>query len=193
MNRSKCAYLMAVVGIFTLVGCAAFEPIAPSKPLCITSQDRAEVMAVAEDVLTGMQFVIEKYDIDSGFIKTRPLRGGQMMELWRSDNVGAFNSAEANLHSIQRTVQLEVYQSTGQMCLRCAVNVRRLSLPEKDIISVSRMAGIFTGGRISDQRLKLSEEQKAEMAWIEMGAEPGLERKILGLIEKRIGKIKGAK
>ena len=62
----------------------------------------------AERVLTRMHFAIEKLDAEQGVVKTRPLRGAQFFEFWRSDNVSSYDCEEANLQSVRRTVELRV-------------------------------------------------------------------------------------
>ena len=126
-------------------------------------------MSAAEDVLTSMQFVIEKSDLVSGLIRTKPLRGSQFFELWRSDNVSAKSTAEANLHSIQRTVQLTISEQGNRVCVKCDVEVQRLS------------SGM--------QRLALNEKQQEEMSWIDLGGDPGLERKILQRLKNKIAAL----
>ena len=110
MNKSRNLYLMLSVLSILLAGCASKTKFAASEPICIRNADRAAVMETAAAVLTKMHFVIEKNDLDSGFILTRPLRAGQLPEVWRRDNVGPASISEANLHSIQRIVRLNVFQ-----------------------------------------------------------------------------------
>ena len=68
----------------------------------------AEVVDAAGDVLTRMHFVIEKLDAEQGLVRTRPLRGAQFFEMWRSDNASTFAWEESNLQSIRRAVELRV-------------------------------------------------------------------------------------
>jgi hypothetical protein len=102
--------LMTCALIFT--GCAKQQQYATIDQISTSNIDKAEAMQIAEDVLVKMHFNIEKADYESGIIRTRPLPGAQFFEFWRSDNVGAFNTAEANLHSIRRIVELHVSQKT---------------------------------------------------------------------------------
>jgi len=147
---------------------------------------KADTMEVAEDVLAEMHFNIEKADIDSGLIRTRPLPGAQFFEFWRSDNVGSENSLAANLHTIRRTVELNISQRDGELCLGCDVRVQRLSIPERQLSSSSRVYQLFSESNPSLQRLTLNPEQKEEMAWINLDNDTRLAAEILKRIEARI-------
>jgi len=154
------------------------------------SQDigMADTMEAAEDVLAEMHFNIEKADIDSGVIRTRPLPGAQFFEFWRSENVGADNSLAANLHSIRRTVELTVSQREGKLCIACDVRVQRLSIPEHQVSSSARVYKMFSRSKPSLQRLALNPEQEEEMAWIDLENDTLLATEILKRIEARIAR-----
>jgi len=185
---------LVVMAIFT--GCAQKQrqPVAAVKPLCMVNMDKVEFMKVAEDVLTKMYFAIEKADTDSGVLRTRPLSGAQFFELWRSDNAGGFNTAEANLSSIRRTAELQVSEEAGgQLCVACRVLTERLDIPEqKDVTSSGRAYTLFSRSGQSIQEIKLNKEQEAKMAWIDMGRDAQLETRILSRIENRIANRKQA-
>ena len=177
-----------------LAGCAQ----QPSAPLVVKVQDgilhveqsrgigTADMMEVTEDVLAGMHFTIEKADVQSGFIRTRPLPGAQFFEFWRSDNVGSDNTLAANLHTIRRTVTLNISQQGEQLHIGCEVQAQRLSLPQRQVSSSARLYGMFSLSSPSLQRLKLNPEQKKEIAWIDLGRDSRLEAEILKRIETRI-------
>ena len=146
----------------------------------------ADLMEVAEDVLARMYFTIKKADVQSGLIQTRPLSGAQFFEFWRSDNVGADNALAANLHTIRRTVTLDISQQDEKLCIGCNVQTQRLSLPERQVSSSARVYGMFSLSSQSLQRLKLNPVQKKEMAWIDLGRDSRLEAEILKRIKTRI-------
>ena len=189
MKTGKFIYLMAFVGLFGLSGCDSGVQVASSEPLCMEPVRKTQVMEVCEDILVRKQFVIEKYDPANGFIKTRPLSGKQMFEFWRSDNAGSFNSAEANIQSIQRSVTINILESQNQLCIDCDVSVQRLSIPEKKIRGMEQAAGTFTQSDRSLQRLKLEGEQSKDISWIDLGSDGALENVILEQIENKINKL----
>ena len=150
---------------------------------------KADLMEVAEDVLAEMYFTIDKADTNSGLIRTRPLPGAQFFEFWRNDNVGADNALAANLHTIRRTVTIEISRQDEQLSLGCNVQAQRLSLPEQQVSSSARVYGMFSQSSTSLQRLKLNPEQKEEMAWIGLGRDSRLEEEILKRIETRLVRL----
>ena len=176
-----------LVLVLLLAGCASQQPPEVAvEPLCVTGLEKPAVMKAAEDVLAKMHFTIEKADPNRGLIKTAPLSGAQFFELWRSDNVGSFNSAEANLHSIRRTVEINMAPQGEKLCLGCNVKVQRLSLPEQEVSSSSRAYKMFSKSNASLQKLTLNPRQKTGMAWIDLGEDKPLAAKILKRIEQQI-------
>ena len=181
MNRI--GYICLILVFFVVLSGCSRQQIRPSEPKCLPGNDKAQLMQTVEDVLRQMHFVVEKYDVKSGFIKTRQLSAAQFFEFWRSDNVDRASAAQANLHSMQRAVQLNISESSNGFCVECNVEIRRLSIPEEEIIGTSHGAGMFTKGSESLQMLKM----KAENAeWVDMGSDAGLETKILDQIEQRL-------
>jgi hypothetical protein len=172
-----------------LTGCAKQQQYEPTEQLCSADLDKLEAMQIAEDVLANMHFTFQKADPQTGVIRTGPLSGAQFFELWRADNVGAFNSAEANLHSIRRAVELNIEQENERLCITCNVQVQRLSLPEHQVGSSARPYRMFSESDPSMQRLKLAPEQKRGMAWISLGEDTRLAGEILKRIEKQIAKL----
>jgi hypothetical protein len=170
-----------------LGGCAENKYIKTEERLCVPGVTEAEVMATAERVLAGMQFEIEKLDTEAGYIRTQPLAGAQTFEFWRGDNVGSFNRAEADLHSIRRTVELNVSEQAGQLCVNCNATTQRLSVAGEQTAERSYRA---MSGQTSIQ--KISHEQKGNMTWLDLGRDSQLETEILKRIEKRLCAAKPA-
>ena len=116
---------LSVVSCLLLAGCGGNQQqAAQAEPICLANVQKSQAMQIAEDVLAKMHFTVDKADAERGLIRTRPLAGAQFFELWRSDNVGAFNSAEANMHSIRRTVSLDISLPTGPQGKNCVLTVR---------------------------------------------------------------------
>jgi hypothetical protein len=172
--------------VLILAGCAPQQRQTPTGQIHVPDIGKAETMKAAEQVLAEMHFPIEKADVESGYIRTRPLPGAQFFEFWRSDNVGAENSIQANLHTIRRTVELDVSRRGSQVRIGCNVRVQRLSLPERDVSSSARAYGMFTRSSPSLQKLKFDDTQKKGMAWIDLANDILLAEEILRRIEKQI-------
>ncbi len=180
------------------MGCASrpaarwSEPNVPAGPVQIICEDgvtRAEVVRVAEYVLTRMQFSIEKLDAEQGLVRTRPLRGAQLFEFWRSDNVSAYDYAEAGLESMRRIVELRVKPEDGgggRLCVECTVAAQRLSLPANEVTGVSAAYGIYTRNTPTLQRVAVNQPARRGMAWVDLGPDPALAARILERIDKRL-------
>ena len=155
--------------------------------------DKLQAMEIAEDVLAKMHFTVEKVDAEGGFIRTRPLAGAQFFEFWRSDTVGADNWLESNLHSIRRVVELTMSeqeegapQSGNLLCINCDVQKYRLSMPEHQVSSSARAYKMFSESNPALQNLRLNPEQKAGMAWIDLGKDRQLAAEILKRISSML-------
>ncbi len=189
--------VLACMAFCFLVGCAEQQQFKAVEQICVPDTGKAEAMQAAEDVLGKMHFTIDKADAERGLIRTRPLPGAQIFEFWRSDNVGAFNSAEANLHSIRRVVELDISPrdlpggksgSGGQLYIGCNVKVSRLSLPEHQISSSARAYQMFSQSSPAMQMLELHPQQKKGMAWVDLGNDTRLATEILKRIEKQMNR-----
>ncbi len=190
MERHKttgnlCTYVLIVCAL-VFAGCAQQQQCEVAAPVSVPDMGKGEIMEVAEDVLAGMHFTIEKADVSSGLVRTRPLPGAQFFEFWRSDNVGGKNSLQANLHTIRRTVELDISRHGDQLQIDCDVRVQRLSLPERDVSSSAQVYGMFTRSSPSLQRMSFDTWQEKEIAWIYLEKDTQLAAEILRRIEKRL-------
>ncbi len=190
---------MLTTGVLSLLGCAGPSKTvstAPVQMVCEEAVAKAEVIQAAEYVLTRMQFPIEKLDAEQGIVRTRPLRGAQFFEFWRSDNVGAYDYAEAGLQSIRRSVELRVKpEDRGQrpengvearLCVGCTVAVQRLSLPGNEVAGVSAAYGIYARNTPTLRRVEANRQPRRAMAWVDLGPDPALAARILERIDKRL-------
>lgn len=150
----------------------------------------ARTMKVAEDVLGEMHFEIAKADLESGYIRTRPLAGAQFFEFWRKDNVGLRNTFLSNMHSIRRIVELNISKQDGKLNINCKVHVQRLSMPQMEITSSAQAYQLFTLSTPSLQTLYLNPVQEKSMTWINLQNDDKLEAEILKRISTVITKDK---
>jgi hypothetical protein len=186
-----------VASVLFLLGCGGPNASAtPVQMVCADTVTKGDVVQAAEYVLTRMHFPIEKLDAGQGIVRTRPLRGAQFFEFWRSDNVGAYDYAEASLQSIRRSVELRVKPEDGgqktqdgsdaRLCAECIVSVQRLRLPGSEVTGVSAAYGIYAGNTPTLQRIEVGQQQRRDMAWIDLGQDRALAARILDRIEKRL-------
>lgn len=188
-ERTRLSVLLISAALAALVGCASTESRARlGRPLQIADVSRTEAMSAAEIVLGKMHFDLTKNDRDNGLMRAGPLSGAQFFEFWRADNVTLDDAWQANLHTIRRSVELDFDQTDGQLSVKCAVRVQRLSLPEKDIPSVSQAYRIYSQSTRDTQRLKLAPEQMKGLTWIDLGQDPALAEEILKRITRQIAK-----
>ncbi len=156
--------------------------------ILLSDANKATVIEASEDVLARMHFAIEKSDPDAGLLRTLPLSGAQFFELWRSDNAGAFNTAESNLHSLRRTVELQISnEGPGKTRVICRVHTERLDIPEQQhVTSSGRAYFMFSKSSQSTQKLELNPEQQEKMQWVDMGRDARLEMRILSRIKDAV-------
>ena len=183
-SHLRCCALVACA--LALAGCAHKQQKAIAGPTSAPDIGAAEAMELAEDVLARMHFEIEKTDLESGYMRTRPLAGAQFFEFWRSDNVGSENSLQANLHTIRRTVELNISKQNGQLQIGCDVRVQRLSLPERELGSNARAYGMYTRSSPTLQKLRFDAAQVKGIAWIDLDKDTELAAEILKRINERI-------
>jgi hypothetical protein len=181
MTSYRLFLLAGCVGLSLCAGCATTparqERRVQVEQVCVTNIDKPQAMQIAEDVLTAMHFAIEKADLDSGLIRTRPLSGAQFFEFWRSDNVGPFYAALANLHTIRRIAEVRMQQQGDKVFIRCDVQIQRLSVPEHE-------AAGSPGAPV--RRLTPTPEQEKGITWIDLGKDTMLSTEILNRIQKHI-------
>ena len=182
-----CALIAAAV---SLCGCAGPNTaVTPTQIVCEDGVTKAEVVHAAGDVLTRMHFAIEKLDAEQGIVKTRPLRGAQFFEFWRSDDASPYNWEEANLQSVRRSVELRVRPEDGnvpRLRIECAVLVQRLSLPPNEVTGTSEAYRIHSASVPTLQRVEVTPQQRRAMAWIDLGRDPDLAAKVLARVERRL-------
>lgn len=187
-RKSKTNLYFYALSLFALIlaGCAKQQQYETVEQICVPDITKAEAMQITEDVLAKMHFTIAKSDAELGIIRTKPLTGAQFFEFWRKDNVGAFNATEANLHSIRRTAECRLRQQGTQLCIHCNVNVQRLHLPQRQIRSHSRAYDLFSQSGSTRQTLKLHDEQRRGMAWVDLGQDKQLATVILEQISSML-------
>ncbi|OHB64915.1 MAG: hypothetical protein A2Y77_03970 [Planctomycetes bacterium RBG_13_62_9] len=179
MGNARIRYvLVATLAAAMPLGCARQTYETP-EPLHLHDVSYTQAMQTAEEVLGRLHFAISKRDLEQGLIRTEPVRGAQLFELWRSDNAGWFSQAEANLHTIRRLVELRVTREADRVSVACDVSVQRLSLPENEPASISQAYRMHSSSTAIIQRLELTPQQRQQMAWIDLGPDNLLAAKIL--------------
>lgn len=153
--------------------------------ICLTGTNKITALQAAENVLARLNFSIHKLDIESGYLLSKPLRAAQGFEFWRRDNIGKFNTAEANLHTIRRTVEINITEEAQQLCITCNVAVQRLSLSDYGQSQRTAKYDRYSEGKVDFgvQELELQAEYKT---WIDLGNDDKLATVILKQIDSRL-------
>ena len=178
--------LWSVVCGLLMAGCAEQQQYQTAQPLLMKNINKIQAMQIAEDILVKMYFTIDKANNEIGLIKTKPLSGAKSFEFWRSDNVGANNQLLSDLHSIRRTVELNINEQNNGLTITCNAKVYRLSLPERNIRSSAHAYDLFSASSSGLQNIQITPEQKADMTWIDSGKDEQLAAEILKRIEQQI-------
>jgi hypothetical protein len=190
LNGKYLISLFILCGCF-LGGCGQPKQIDVIDSICVNTAEKQEVMQAAQDVLAQMQFRIDKADESAGYIRTLPLEGGQFFEIWRDDNIGGYNFSEANLQSLRRVIELKMNPQDGQVCVEGSAKTYRLSLPGSENTNVTQAFEVFSRDQSRLLEFELSDEQKENMVWVELGEDEALSSEILRRIETAAKKDKG--
>lgn len=183
---SKIIICITMLSLLGFAGCGRPQQVVSSDPVCL-AVTKQEAMEAAAKTLEEMHFRLEKNDPEIGYIRTRPLAGGQFFQFWRQDNADAYMTSQANLHSLRRTVDME-FEPGQTICIRCRVQVERLSLPERPIVGMRNVAAAFTESEQTMQSIAVQKEQLEKMEWLDAGLDRGLEQKILKRVTRKIQK-----
>jgi len=187
MTKTKSLMILICSSIMLICGCVEDQRESVEK-LCLSGIDKKSAMEESEKALSGMNFVIEKLDVEQSYISTRAITGGQWFELWKNDNAGGFNAAEANIHSIRRIAELNFSEENNNVCIDCNVLTQRLYLPPREDVDETKASSMFSKSGESKQTLTLNKDQIDEMQWVDLGNDAQLAEKILKKIKKQAAK-----
>lgn len=176
---------IAVLGVGVLAGCSGAHKAA-AEPTVLTASDAAAALAAAQTTLGNMQFVMDKYDVEAGYLRTRPLRAGQFFEPWRQDNASLRAFGQANIDSLRRTVEVFVEPQGQAVSWRCVVTVERLSIPPRPIRGMAQIAGMYTDSSRTQQTLMMEDKYGAPVEWLPLGQDAALAARIAERIQKQL-------
>ena len=185
MIKSLMRKLVMFALLFCFAGCAENKYAKTVDRLCPPATTKASAMTAGEKVLADMHFAIEKFDVETGLIRTAPLPGAQSFEFWRSDSVGSFNRTEADIQSIRRTVELNITEQDNQLCINCKAITQRLSMPQ-GISTDEQGYATLVETRRPIERIQPTARQKSNINWINLGRDTQLETEIISRIEKQL-------
>lgn len=107
MVRYVAHFFFAAAVVF-LTGCAApQQPTGPTE-MCVEIPDRDQFIDHTLSLLRRRDFQPSFVDRTEALIVAGPTTSGQWLEPWRSDVIGPYQILESSLHTIRRTVSIEV-------------------------------------------------------------------------------------
>lgn len=73
-------YLLICCGLICAAGCAGSQKGELVKEIYLTGVSKQRAIEISDDVLKDFNFSIAKEDANAGYVRTRPLTGGQFFE-----------------------------------------------------------------------------------------------------------------
>lgn len=171
--------LASCVGLWSGPGCQ--QPVAPTAP---TATDLEQVQfeglwQTSLEVLRRCDFRPDRQDRRAGVITTEPTTSAQWFEVWRPEVTGAYQEAEANLHTVRRQATVQIKQDPEQPGCHVSVqvDVYRYSAPERQVTTASGALQIF-GEKLPTAEGQLG-PQEAKAGWVYLGRDGRLEAELL--------------
>lgn len=154
--RSVCICVL----LAALTGCGAYTyRVGPKKPLTGAAANFEAVWGAALHVLRSYNFEIDRQERRAGLITTKPLLGQHFFEFWRKDAVTPNDLAESTLHTIYRTVEVQIRPTAkGAITYKPLVQVKvtRSNREDLGIVSATDAYGMFVlPGREEKSRRRL--------------------------------------
>jgi hypothetical protein len=182
-------WMLCLCALASMAGCAGqtyYSDPQQSQAMTFPNTNTPQTMRMAEKILGQMHFTIRQMDFSTGTLATNPLSGAQFFEFWRKDAVNCKSLTDSSLHTLRRSVTLEFTEQDAGTMVTCHVLTERLSVPSREVAGQSSAYGILTESSPSRPTMKLSTEQKNQMAWVSLGYDPDLAQSILYHIETEL-------
>jgi hypothetical protein len=143
----------------------------------------------ANQILTKMGFAIDRQDYRMGEISTLVLPSSQIVEFWTPQQVDAVDSLENTINNQRRWVRVTVTTVEGKpeyYEIGVRVLVERETNPSEAIGGPIFAEGSGFGRNVHTLRSDYSPASKEKGAWVTIGHDPDMERKILDALFGRI-------
>ncbi len=187
--RTLTQWILCSCALASMAGCSGqtyYSDPQQSQAMTFPNTNTLQAMRMAERILGQMHFTIRQMDGSTGKLATNPLSGAQFFEFWRKDAVNSRSLTESSLHTLRRSVTLEFTEQDASTMVTCHVLTERLNVPNREIAGHSSAYGILTESSPSAPSMRLSPEQKDQMAWVSLGYDPDLAQSILYHIETEL-------
>ena len=131
---------------------------------------------------------VDRQDRRFGLMVSEPTTGQQFFEFWRKDAVSSDDLLLSSLHTIRRTVSIQVTtQGPRKFEVRVQAQAQRASMPGDQLDNTAEAFELMSrqGIPASPSRRDYVRPQ-AEPIWVDIGREPALEQYILEDITHRL-------
>jgi hypothetical protein len=176
---------LLVVMAAAMAGCVRAPDARFPNPMPLPSSDAATVEKVAERVLLEMHFEIVYPASKPGRVDTENLTGDSWFEFWRDDTVGNFQRVESSLHTIRRSVHVQVTPAPSGSQVAVKVDKERLSAPGTSPAGISQAYDIYNPRKTSLARQ--DEFKETRYTWVPKDRDDALEQVILERIQSHLG------
>ncbi|MGE3182795.1 MAG: hypothetical protein AB7N71_14285 [Phycisphaerae bacterium] len=206
--KSVCAAITRgsffLIGLALFSGCQAPGPITGPTEVKVWIDDREEFIEDTLSILRREFFDPASVDRGKGIVITRPETSRQWFEFWRKDPVDRYQTWESSLHTIRRTVRVDV-EPTRQTAsslqvasglaldnptarkrlnqqpetyrLQVTVDKTRYSAPDRQVTTSSGALGIYSERLPTTEGLRQSRAENER--WVPMGRDQILEEYLL--------------
>lgn len=168
--------------LLILVGCASTPPAPVTNPLALAcSPDQLWQHSQAE--LKARGFDLDIVDRRHGVIQSLPRTSSQWYEFWARDVVTDYSRAEASLHTIRRSLRIEMHATSDDQCsITCRAEVERLVAGPANVSGTVRANSVFSnlGGRMPG--LSDHPDARRRRQWVSLGRDSALEDDVLRAI-----------
>jgi len=178
-----------VAASLVLAGChrptGSVSPFEPTVALCDAEKD--QLLEDAQDVLRGHQYRLDQVDARSGRITTFPEVSRHLLEFWRRDVATLRDAWEASLNHVRRWTEVRVTEgpaASGRQ-VEVIVHKERFCLPDRQLNSSASLYHFFSDD-LPEARSGRP-VRRAGGTWIDLGRDPGMERRLLDAILARSG------
>lgn len=183
---------LLITGLFmmmTLSGCGQAQRLDVDNPLTFQC-DPDQLWLQSQTELRARGFDLENVDRRAGIIETAPRTSSQWYEFWARDVVTWQGRAESSLHTLRRSVRLQMQADPGNNCqLSCQAMVDREVVAPAVVSGSARANSIFAGAAGRMPTLKSPGDQQPSQ-WVSLGRDSDLEQDILQSITSAAPRVR---
>lgn len=181
MRISGIATIVVLAMIIGVSGCQAPAARVETTARLIELTQRDEFIDDALTFLREHDFTPDIVDRELGILLTEPSTSGQWFEFWRSDVHGRYQMFEASIHTIRRSIRVELAprpeQGETAYDLMVQVDKERFSSPQRQVTNTLSALGIYSE-RIPTREGLLAARQQGDH-WVALGRDGPFEDYLL--------------